>query len=243
MRHSAQTDVIDLAMANVQATLKVVQKNRSVDVQGERAKWSSRFATFDVLHDACHEALAAERVAIYQGGTFIPGAGERLVTRLAKGGQWIESDFPIKPSRDGSQGFGGGISFAKRWGLMGMVGIVAADDPEEKAGYQDERQKPKRPAAPAGLPQMLDAIRVAETHGDFAQRAATARSANPTGEGAAAVETAIVQWLCAEFAKIRGPGDLDAFTLLRDLCNRVRPRGTQVRTEIGEAEKRIGLPQ
>lgn len=231
-----QTDVIDLAMANVQSALKVVQKNKSVDVQGERAKWSSRFATFDVLHDACHAALVAEGVAIYQGGAFIPGAGERLVTRLAKGGQWIESDFPIKPSRDGSQGFGGGISFAKRWGLMGMVGIVAADDPEEKAGYQDERQKPKRAAAPAGLPQMLEAIRAAEAHADLAQRVAVARAANPTGEGAVAVEKELEAWLCAALAATRNVDDL---TLLRDLCTRIRPRGTSVRAEIAAAEKRL----
>ena len=243
MRHSAQTDLIDAAMGRVQATLKVVQKNKTVNVDGEKAKWSSRFATFDVLYDACHDALAAERVTVYQGGQFMPGAGERLVTRLAFGGQWVESDFPIKPSRDGSQGFGGGISFAKRWGLMGMVGIATADDPDEKAGYQDERKPPRRAAAPAGLPQMLDAIRAADTEAELLQRAAVARGANPTGEGAAAVEAAIVAWLCAEIAKVRGPGDLDAFTALRDLATRARPRGTQVRTELVEAERRIGLPQ
>lgn len=243
MRHSTQTDLIDAAMGRVQAALKVVQKNKTVNVDGEKAKWSSRFATFDVLYDACHSALAAEQITVYQGGQFLPGAGERLVTRLAFGGQWVESDFPIKPSRDGSQGFGGGISFAKRWGLMGMVGLATADDPDEKAGYQDERKPPRRAAAPAGLPQMLEAIRDATTDSELLQRAAAARAANPTGEGAAAVESAITAWLCAELTKIRGPGDIDAFTALRDLCGRARPRGTQVRSELVEAEKRIGLPQ
>lgn len=242
MRHSAQTDIIDAAMARVQSALKIVKKNKTVDVTGERASWSSKFATFDVLYDACRAELSDAGITIYQGGEHGQG-GERLVTRLAKGGQWIESSFPIKASRDGAQGFGGGISFAKRWGLMGMVGLVSADDPDEKAGYQDERRAPKRAAAPQGLPQMLEAIRAAETDGELLQRAATARAANPTGEGAAAVEGAIVSWLCAELAKIRGPGDLDAFTALRDLSVRVRPRGSQVRTELVEAERRIGLPQ
>lgn len=242
MRHSTQTDIIDAAMSEVQRTLDIVQKNKSVDVAGDKAKWSSKFATFDVLHLACRDALRREGVTIYQGGTYMQAGGERLVTRLAKGGQWIESDFPIKASREGAQGFGGGISFAKRWGLMGMVGLVSSDDPDEKQGYQDERKPARRAAAPAGLPQLLEAIRSAETDAELLQRAAAARAANPTGEGAAAVESAIVSWLSAEFAKIRGPGDLDALTALRDLCTRVRPRGTQVRTEIAEAEKRIGLP-
>lgn len=242
MRHSAQTDIIDAAMAKVQAELKTVEKNKTSEVNGEKAKWSSRFATFDALYRACRAELAKNGVVVYQGGMHAQGGGERLVTRLALNGQWIESDFPIKASRDGAQGFGGGISFAKRWGLMGMVGLVASDDPEEKQGYQDERKPPRRAAAPAGLPQMLEAIRSAETDAELVQRAAVARAANPTGEGAAAVENAIVSWLSAEFAKIRGPGDLDALTALRDLCTRIRPRGTQVRTEIAEAEKRIGLP-
>jgi hypothetical protein len=242
VRHSVQTDIIDAAMARVQAALKIVKKNKGVEVSGEKAQWKSRFATFDVLYDACHDKLTDEGIAVYQGGEYMQAGGERLVTRLAKDGQWIESSFPIKASREGAQGFGGGISFAKRWGLMGMVGLVSADDPDEKQGYQDERKPPRRAAAPVGLPQMLEAIRSAETDAELLQRAQAARSANPTGEGAAAVESAIVAWLSAEFAKIRGPGDLDALTALRDLSARVRPRGTQVRTEIAEAEKRIGLP-
>lgn len=240
MRHSAQTDLIDAAMSRVQSALEIVKKNKDVKVDSEKAKWSSRFATFDVLYEACREKLAAEGVAVYQGGTFAQGGGERLVTRLALNGQWIESDFPIKPSRDGSQGFGGGISFAKRWGLMGMVGLATADDPDEKQGYQDERAKPRRAASPQGLPALLDAIRVAETHHEFAQRVAVARGLHPTGEGAAAVEKQAESWLCDAIASTP---TLDDLTLLRDLCTRVRPRGTSVRTEIAKAEARImGAP-
>jgi hypothetical protein len=243
VRHSAQTDLIDAAMGLVQASLELVQKNKAVDVDGAKAKWQSKFATFDVLYMACRDALRKEGVTIYQGGSHMQSGGERLVTRLAKGGQWIESDFPIKASRDGAQGFGGGISFAKRWGLMGMVGLVSSDDPDEKAGYQDERARPKKQAAPAGLPAALESIRSAETYQEFAMRVSTARASNPTGDGSVAVEQAVEAWLCDELQRMRGPGDLDALTMLRDLCNRVRPRGTKVRTQIGEAEKRIGVPQ
>lgn len=243
MRTSQSTAQIDAVMALVQAELEPVRKNKTVEVEGRSSKWESRYATLDVLHAASRAALRKHGIAIYQGGAYIQGAGERLITRLAFNGEWIESDFPIKVSRDGAQGFGGGISFAKRWGLMGMVGLVAEGDPEEKQGYQDERAKPKRAASPAGLPQLLEAIRSAESHAEFAQRAASARAANPTGDGAAAVEGAIVDWLCAELGRLRSPGDLDALTVLRDLCNRVRPRGAQVRGAIVEAERRIGLPQ
>jgi len=236
VRHSERTDLIDAAMSRVQAELKIVDKNKAVNVDSDKAKWSSRFATFDVLYKACHDALAAHDVTVYQGGAFVPGAGERLVTRLAHGGQWIESDFPIKPSRDGAQGFGGGVSFAKRWGLMGMVGLATADDLDEKQGYQDERRQPKRAAAPAGLPTALDAIRGAETHAELAQRVATARAAHPIGEGAVAVEKELEVWLCDALAASR---NLDDLTMLRDLCTRIRPRGTSVRAAIATAEKRI----
>lgn len=236
MRHSAQTDIIDAAMAEVQKALEIVQKNKSVDVAGDKAKWSSKFATFDVLYRACREALRAEGIALYQGGTYMQAGGERLVTRLAKGGQWIESDFPIKASRDGAQGFGGGISFAKRWGLMGMVGLVSADDPDEKQGYQDERAKPRRAAAPSGLPAVLEALRASEAHDEFAQRAAAARASSPTGEGAVAIEKAIEAWVCGEIARTKSIDDL---TLLRDLCRRVQPRGAAVREELRKAEQRL----
>lgn len=239
MRTSATTAKIDAAMALVQAELEPVVKNKGVEVDGPKAKWDSRYATFAVLHAACKAALVRQGIAIYQGGAWVQGAGERLVTRLALAGEWVESDYPIKVSRDGAQGFGGGISFAKRWGLYSMVGLVALDDPEEQQGYTDNRpKKPERAKAPAGLGATLASVRSASTTVELTARCAPARAANPTGEGAAAVEKEIANWFVHAFSVIETPDEL---TDLRDTFNVVKPKGPtgDIREALRNAEARL----
>lgn len=236
MRSSETTDKIDAAMARVQAALTPVQRNKGVKVDGERAKWESKYVTLDALHAACRDALREEGIVIYQGGEWGQGAGERLVTRLAYQGQWIEASFPIKTSRDGAQGFGAGISFAKRWGLCGMVGLIAADDPEEARGYRDEARPAKPQRVAAGVGAALDAIRSATSGAELTARAAKARAANPTGAGAAEVERCIGDWFVTEAA---GVPNLDALTALRDLAREVRPRGAEVHAAIRQAESKL----
>jgi hypothetical protein len=238
MRSSQATDIIDAAMAEVQADLKPVGKNKGVEVDGAKAKWESRFTTFEKLHEACREALTTRGIVIYQGGEHAGAGGERLVTRLALRGQWVESSFLVKVSRDGAQGFGGGISFAKRWGLAAMVGIVSTDDAEEAQGYKDNKPAAARSKArtPVGLATMIDGIRSADTTEQLELRAREARAVNPTGEASAAVEQAISAWFVAMLPMM---SSVVALTSVRDSANRVRPRGSEVREAIREASARL----
>jgi len=243
MKSSDSTDKIDAAMARVQARLAPVDRNKGVTIDAKEGKtgWKSRYATLEALWLAAHDALSAENVVIYQGGEFVQGSGERLVTRLAHEGQWIESSFPVKASRDGAQGFGGGVSFAKRWGLAGMVGLVAADDPEEQRGYRDETRTPKPARVAAGIGAALDAIRSASNDVELRDRAARARKDHPTGEAAATIEKCLGTWFVTEIGAAQHPDALDA---LRDLLREIKPRtGSEVREAIAAAERRLLGPQ
>lgn len=237
MKTSESTDRIDAAMARVQASLKPVTKNKGVKVDGEKAKWESRFATLEALYEAAREALTAEGIAIYQGGDWIPGGGsERMATRLALAGQWIESSFPIKETRPGAQGFGGGVSFARRWGLCGMVGLVPADA-EEQQGYRDERPaRAQRPKSTPGLADRIARIADATSLDELARLVIEARSTHPLPEEATAVERATSAWFVQELTRVR---NIDALTLLRDALNKVRPRGDAVREALRAAEGRL----
>ncbi len=63
-----------------------------------------------------------------------------VVTRVSHAGQWIEVEYPVKASRDGAQAFGGGIAFAKSWGLRDLLAIEVPDDAEEASGYREARR-------------------------------------------------------------------------------------------------------
>lgn len=240
MRTSESTAQLVAALARIQGTIPVVDKNKGVDVPGKEGRpgWKSRYATIDKLFDVARPALAAEGIAIIQTGGFSKdGGGERLFTRLARGDEWIEGDFPVKASREGAQGYGGGMSFARRWGVVCMVGLVAVGDEDERAGYQDNRPaKPQRAKVAAGLSERVAGIRDAADADELTRRAIEARSVHPLPEEATAVERAVAAWFVGTFGEVRS---LDDLTLLRDACNKVKPRGNDVREAIRAAEARL----
>lgn len=238
MRTSEKYATITDALVKVQHAIEPVHKNKTVKVEGDRAKWESSYATLATLDAAVRPALKAEGIAVFQTTSHAQGAGAVLVTRLAKGDEWIEGEYPIKPSRDGAQGFGGGISFARRWCLCGLLNLVP-DDVEEGQGYRDaarEGKAPRRAAAPTGIGGMLAAIRDAADCDAMIGAASKARAAHPTGEASAAVERTIETWFVDACERAQGVDDL---TAIRDAANKVKPRGTDVRSAIGKAGARL----
>lgn len=237
MKTSDTVAAIHEAIAKVQATIEPITKNKAVKVEGEKAKWESNYATLATLDAAVRPALNEHGIAVIQSTDFLAGAGFVLVTRLALGAEWIESTYPIKPSRDGSQGFGGGISFARRWGLCGVLNLVP-DDVEEGQGYKDaarEGKAPRRQAAPGGLGAALEAIRGA-TLDTIVASTRKARAEHPAGEASAAVEKTIESWFVATCDACT---TLDGHTTIRDLANTIKPRGTDVRNAIQRTGARL----
>ena len=240
MKTSDQTDKIDAAIVAVQAEVEAVGKNKAVDAsrEGGGGGFKFKFATFSALLSAVRPVLSAHGVALYQGGR-MTGASWSVVTRVSHAGQWIEVEYPIKASRDGAQGFGGGVSFAKRWGLRDLLAIEVPDDPEEGQGYK-EAQRDARPAkrapAPAGIAAALEAIRVEGTHEGLVNAARRARAAHPQGEGAAQVERVIADWFVDAAERC---ATLDELTMVRDTANTVKPRGNDAREAIGKAARRL----
>lgn len=238
MRSSATTAVINAAVVALQADLTTFKNTAKAGIGGGG---QAGFMTYDAIWEQVQGLLTSNGIAVYQGGAFVGGGGDRVVTRLAKGDEWIESDYPVKAVRDGGQGIGAAISFAKRWGLCSMLGIRTSNDGEERQGYKDNRppKASSKPKAPAALASMLEAIRAAEVCDELAARAGAARAANPTGEAATAVEREISAWFVASLTDAK---TLDRLTEIRDVGRKVRARGSEVAAALASAGKRLEGP-
>lgn len=240
MNTSQNVAKITAAIAAVQAKIEPFTKNKAVKVEGEKARWESTYATLATLDAAIRHHVRDHGIAIIQSTVSIAQLGPCLATRAALEDEWIEVYFPIKPSRDGAQGFGGGISFARRWGTCAVWNLVP-DDVEEGQGYRDaarENKAPRKAAAPSGLGALLEAIRDSETLKSFEAAARTARSAHPSGEAASSIERAIE----ARFViAIDGADTGDKLVTCRDAYGRIQPRGTAVRDAFARAEQRLGI--
>lgn len=237
MKTSDQIDRITAAVAAVQAKAEAVTKNKTVEVSGEKAQWKSAYATLATLDAAVRPAIIDAGIALVQSIEAQQG-GPVLVTRIALADQWFEVQHPIKPSRDGAQGFGGGISFARRWALCAIFNLVP-DDIEEGQGYKDaarEGKQPRRAAAPGGLGALLSTITDAPTIADIEKAARAARSAHPAGEASTSVERTISARVCTALDNADTPEALDE---IRGMLKRLQPRGIEVRDALGRAGRRM----
>jgi hypothetical protein len=81
------------------------------------------------------EALTEIRPAFSRNGLSIlqvpclTDKGFVLVTRIMhESGEWIEGDYPIEPVKKDPQGYGGAVTYARRYSAMAFAGIAPEDD-------------------------------------------------------------------------------------------------------------------
>lgn len=129
------------ALTKAQAIMKPAVFNRI------NPHFKTRYADFKSCMDACRAPLADNGIAVIQSCETSDGK-INLITMLAHiSGQWMKSEFPLIASKMDSQGIGSAMTYAKRYSLCGMVGIVAdeeGDDDGETAvgrGIQEDTSK------------------------------------------------------------------------------------------------------
>lgn len=128
------------ALAKAQRVMKPAVYNRI------NPHFKSRYADFASCMEACRVPLSDNGLAVIQSCETIEGKIS-LITMLAHvSGQWMKSEFPIIPSKMDSQAIGSAMTYAKRYSLCGMIGIVAdeeGDDDGEAAMGRNKTESPK----------------------------------------------------------------------------------------------------
>ena len=92
----------------------------------------SRYATLNSVMDACGEALIKAGIWVTQYPVPVEGDGSLLglVTKLvhAESGEWQESTIVMPLAKADPQAYGSALTYARRYGLSAMVGMLAEDD-------------------------------------------------------------------------------------------------------------------
>ena len=101
--------------------------------------------------EAIRPLLAKNGLSVVQ--TFTAWAdGPTIVTTLMhKSGQWVSSELFLKPAKSDPQGVGSAITYARRYALAAMVGVVADEDDDGNAASQGQAYvaaKVQTPPAP-----------------------------------------------------------------------------------------------
>lgn len=138
--HSQEIKELISSLAKAQRVMKPAIYNKV------NPHFKSRYADFASCMEACRIPLSDNGIAVIQSCETIDGKIS-LITILAHiSGQWIKSEFPIIPSKMDSQAIGSAMTYAKRYSLCGMIGIVAdeeGDDDGEAAMGRNKTESPK----------------------------------------------------------------------------------------------------
>lgn len=122
MRSSESINEIATALAAAQGTIKPAPKDST------NPHYKNNYADLTSVWTACRDSLATNHLAVIQSPEFLDGRVV-LVTRIIhKSGQWLESELSVKPQQDTAQGIGSCITYARRYALAAMVGVVADED-------------------------------------------------------------------------------------------------------------------
>lgn len=110
--------------------------------------FKSKFADLETVLDAIQPALDVCGLAVVQFPSSGPGGVgvETLVSHAS--GQWLRGRYELPLAKSSPQDGGSAITYARRYALLGALGIAAEDDDGETAvgRGKSERAKEQKPA-------------------------------------------------------------------------------------------------
>lgn len=128
MESSQEISEIASALAKAQGAMKPASKDK------DNPFFKKKYADLESCWDACRIPLSSNGLSIVQPVS-VGENGEIIITTLLMhiSGQWIKDALHLKPVKSDPQGIGSVITYGRRYGLMGMVGIAPAEDDGEAA--------------------------------------------------------------------------------------------------------------
>lgn len=140
---TTSTDLRQLAtaLAAAQAEMPTVPKRASGQVRG-----NTRYAYADLsdVWEIIRPVLAKHGLSVAQ----FPSSAGLVTWLLHSSGQWISEEFAL-PSTDSMQAAGSAITYARRYALCAVLGLVADED-DDGAGAGKRTRGVARAGAPAG---------------------------------------------------------------------------------------------
>jgi len=134
-----------------EALLAVQRSAPALQKDGINPHFGNKYISLDSLMPKILPLLNENQIVLTQSPSHIDGA-PALTTRLTfvsatKQEEWIESTMPLILDKQNSQGQGSAITYARRYSLLSILGLVADVDDDANAASKGEvevvnRRKP-----------------------------------------------------------------------------------------------------
>ena len=149
------------AMAKAQAEIKAALKD------SKNPHFKSSYADLTSVWDACRTALTKNGLSVLQVTDFDANDVWLVTTLLHSSGESVSGRYPLRPQQQTPQGYGSSLTYARRYCLASMVGVVADEDDDGNAATQRGNYEP--PPRPA--PKVEDKTAAAKSYVDEAIKA------------------------------------------------------------------------
>lgn len=155
METSQTIGAIGAALARAQLKMEPAPFDRSVQILTKKGgTFKFRYATLASVM-VITKALAEQEIAVVHGAA-CENKNIKLTTMLVhSSGEWIKESLtiPLKPDEDGPKEIGGAISYARRYQLSAMAGVVSEEDNDqgtpEQSDHRPSSAKQDTPPRPA----------------------------------------------------------------------------------------------
>src|SRR5262252_7899251 len=152
MKSSEQINELTASLVKAQAAVKAPA------LDSTNPHFRNRYASLGAVREAVLPAFLDHGLAIVQS----PGTGEGgpvLVTTIVHtSGQWWELEpFRLPVQRADAQGYGSALTYARRYSLLAIAGVVAEEDDDGNEASRPPARK--EAAAPAAAPLLSPARR------------------------------------------------------------------------------------
>ena len=136
MKTSDTITKISSALVKAQGELNAVSKD------GNNPHFRSKYATLQNIVESTRDTLRKHGLAVVQtfgetDGTYI----NLITTLLHESGEYISGTFTMRPSKADPQGLGSATTYARRYALSAVLGIVADEDDDGNASSQPNRDR------------------------------------------------------------------------------------------------------
>lgn len=144
--NTPQVEGIASALLRAQARMPALQKSAI------NPHFKNKYVPLDAILEAVLPILNEEGIVVVQSPTTVDGQpGLSTMLLHAESGQSLTGSMLLVMDKDTPQGQGSGITYARRYALQGMLGLIAdQDDDAEQAGVAAAPvTKPRRRKAEA----------------------------------------------------------------------------------------------
>lgn len=159
MTHS--DSIVEITKALVAVQKKMVPVKKSAD----NPFFHSKYAPLDKVAPQALKLLNEQGIAVIQPTDHLPSLESSYhsaltTTLLHTSGEWISSTQPLVLDKENPQGQGSAITYARRYALMSMIGMVADEDDDGNVASAPKKQYSGRgPATKGATAKQIDWMR------------------------------------------------------------------------------------